>query len=86
MFGAYAKLTGLQLEIEQDRSATEAALSDARETAELREQFIAVLGHDLRNPLSAVSAIADLLVVRGGTADAVKMGQRLKTSLRAWRP
>ena len=28
--------------------------SDERETSELREQFIAVLGHDLRNPLAAI--------------------------------
>jgi signal transduction histidine kinase len=33
----------------------------ARETAELREQFIAVLGHDLRNPLAAISAGARIL-------------------------
>jgi sigma-B regulation protein RsbU (phosphoserine phosphatase) len=32
-----------------------------RETAELREQFIAVLGHDLRNPLAAISAGARIL-------------------------
>jgi phosphoserine phosphatase RsbU/P len=32
----------------------EASLMDERTTAELREQFIAVLGHDLRSPLAAV--------------------------------
>jgi sigma-B regulation protein RsbU (phosphoserine phosphatase) len=31
------------------------------ETAELREQFIAVLGHDLRNPLASISAGARIL-------------------------
>jgi sigma-B regulation protein RsbU (phosphoserine phosphatase) len=36
-------------------------LESERETSELREQFIAVLGHDLRNPLAAVSAAARLL-------------------------
>ena len=30
--------------------------SSERETSELREQFIAVLGHDLRNPLAAIDA------------------------------
>jgi sigma-B regulation protein RsbU (phosphoserine phosphatase) len=34
-------------------SATE-SLTRERETAELREQFIAVLGHDLRNPVAAI--------------------------------
>ena len=34
--------------------ATEERLQRERETAELREQFIAVLGHDLRNPLASI--------------------------------
>ena len=36
-------------------------LDDERQTAELREQFIAVLGHDLRNPLASIRAGATLL-------------------------
>lgn len=36
-------------------------LKDERETAELREQFIAVLGHDLRNPLASIAAGARIL-------------------------
>lgn len=32
-----------------------------RETSDLREQFIAVLGHDLRNPLASISAGARIL-------------------------
>ncbi|KPH05922.1 PAS domain-containing sensor histidine kinase (plasmid) [Rhizobium acidisoli] len=39
----------------RDALATvEGTLLDERETAALREQFIAVLGHDLRNPLAAI--------------------------------
>jgi signal transduction histidine kinase len=34
----------------------EAKLLTERQTAELREQFIAVLGHDLRNPLASIAA------------------------------
>lgn len=40
---------------------TSQALSDERLTGGLREQFIAVLGHDLRNPLSALSSGVRLL-------------------------
>jgi sigma-B regulation protein RsbU (phosphoserine phosphatase) len=36
-------------------------LETERGTAELREQFIAVLGHDLRNPLASVSGASRLL-------------------------
>jgi phosphoserine phosphatase RsbU/P len=38
-----------------------ATIADQREEAELREQFLAVLGHDLRNPVSALSAGVRLL-------------------------
>jgi sigma-B regulation protein RsbU (phosphoserine phosphatase) len=44
---------------EQTRS--NAALTSQREEAELREQFIAVLGHDLRNPLASLAAGIRLL-------------------------
>ena len=43
------------------RTKAEAAISVEHETAALREQFIAVLGHDLRNPLSALAAGVRLL-------------------------
>jgi sigma-B regulation protein RsbU (phosphoserine phosphatase) len=43
--------------------------SELRETAELREQFIAVLGHDLRNPLAAISAGARILQRSGALRD-----------------
>ena len=36
-------------------------LRTERELSQLREQFIAVLGHDLRNPLAAIKAGIDLL-------------------------
>ena len=49
---------------DQSRSSEAAAkanLEDERETSQLREQFIAVLGHDLRNPLASISAGARIL-------------------------
>jgi sigma-B regulation protein RsbU (phosphoserine phosphatase) len=49
-------------------SATE-SLKSERETADLREQFIAVLGHDLRNPLAAISAGARILQRSGALKD-----------------
>jgi phosphoserine phosphatase RsbU/P len=39
-----------------DQLRTDTALTSQRHEAELREQFIAVLGHDLRNPLASISA------------------------------
>ena len=59
--GLYAKLIATSLDLHKDLLSSEGALADATETARLREQFIAVLGHDLRTPLSAVRMGADLL-------------------------
>lgn len=64
MMESFAKLLAIQLEAEERFQATEAALLDARQTAELREQFIALLGHDLRNPLSSIMSGAQLLMRR----------------------
>jgi len=58
----FAEMISLQMAAEEERSAEQAALADERRTAELREQFIAVLGHDLRNPLSSVTAGSDFLL------------------------
>ena len=54
--GLYAELIALHLDADQRLARSEATLLHERQTSELREQFIAVLGHDLRNPLMAVSA------------------------------
>ena len=50
------------------REAAATSLASERETSELREQFIAVLGHDLRNPLASISAGARILG-RGAKTD-----------------
>lgn len=43
----------IQQEVD-DRLSAEGRLSAERETAQLREQFIALLGHDLRNPIAGL--------------------------------
>tara|TARA_R110002124_G_scaffold221964_1_gene387417 strand:- start:426 stop:1634 length:1209 start_codon:yes stop_codon:yes gene_type:complete len=64
MFRLFAQLIAVQLDNDDRLAASEAALMDERETAELRDQFIAVLGHDLRNPVAAIEAGATLLAAR----------------------
>ena len=56
-------------ELVNARSSAAESLRSERETANLREQFIAVLGHDLRNPLAAISAGARLLQRSGALRD-----------------
>ena len=48
----------------ENRHATERAIAAEKETSQLREQFIAVLGHDLRNPLASISSGIRLLARR----------------------
>jgi signal transduction histidine kinase len=57
----FAELISRQLEDERRLTESESALLNERETSELREQFIAVLGHDLRTPLSAILTGSELL-------------------------
>lgn len=50
----FAQLISTQLGNEEASIETDRLLHDVQETAELREQFIAVLGHDLRTPLGSI--------------------------------
>ena len=61
MFELFAQLIALHLESDRQRLRTESMLLDERLAGELREQFIAVLGHDLRNPLAAIAMGAAVL-------------------------
>ena len=54
MFKLFAELIAFHVDSTDRLAKTEADLLDERATAELREQFIAVLGHDLRNPLASI--------------------------------
>ena len=57
----FAQLITKHLAIENKLSESQSALLNERETSELREQFIAVLGHDLRTPLGSILLGAELL-------------------------
>ena len=80
----YAELLSSQIDTRLRLSDAEEALDAERQTAELREQFIAVLGHDLRTPLSAMlsgaEAIARLTAderIRGAAQLIRRSGQRI---------
>jgi signal transduction histidine kinase len=62
MFRLFAELIGFHLQSQRRLLTAEAELRDERRDAELREQFIAVLGHDLRNPLASVNAACRVLM------------------------
>jgi sigma-B regulation protein RsbU (phosphoserine phosphatase) len=54
MVQLHAELIAAQIDVEEQLVQSHTALASAVETAALREQFIAVLGHDLRNPLFSI--------------------------------
>jgi sigma-B regulation protein RsbU (phosphoserine phosphatase) len=56
-------------------------LTDEQETARLREQFIAVLGHDLRNPLASIAGVSRLLSREVQSQKAHKVLQLLDASV-----
>jgi sigma-B regulation protein RsbU (phosphoserine phosphatase) len=47
--------------LKEDKAKTEQKLTDEQTISAVREQFIAVLGHDLRNPLSSIITGASML-------------------------
>ena len=71
MFKLFAELIAFHLDANTRLAMSEATLLAQGEQAELREQFIAVLGHDLRNPLMAISAGVTMLVRRPEQAAAI---------------
>jgi len=60
-FRLFADLIAFHLQADTRLAASEASLLGERKAADLREQFIAVLGHDLRNPLASIQAGVRLL-------------------------
>jgi signal transduction histidine kinase len=61
MFEMFADVIGYHLSTMDRLQLTEASLLGERSASALREQFIAVLGHDLRNPLAAVDGGLQML-------------------------
>lgn len=61
LFFLFADLIAHHLDAADRVMRSEAELENERRDAELREQFIAVLGHDLRSPLSGIVAGARVL-------------------------
>ncbi|MDN5567532.1 MAG: GAF domain-containing sensor histidine kinase [Paracoccus sp. (in: a-proteobacteria)] len=56
MFRLFAKIIGDSLDTDEALSKSQTALSHERVLADNQEQFIAILAHDLRNPVNALSA------------------------------
>lgn len=62
MFKLFAELITFHLEAQDKLAQSENNLLAERETAQLRDQFIAILGHDLGNPVGAVLNVSQLML------------------------
>lgn len=61
VFHLLAHLVAFEMEAEERRLEQESKLAAAQEAAKVRDQFIAILGHDLRNPLNAIAVASAVL-------------------------
>jgi signal transduction histidine kinase len=67
-----------------DQSLTEAVRSFTERVDRSRRMFLAILGHDLRNPLQSVTMLADALSETGGLdADSAAMASQISASAAA---
>jgi signal transduction histidine kinase len=83
MFRNFAQLIAFHLDAQERAAEQEAALVDARDAASLREQFVAILGHDLRNPLASIDAGINVLLHRGPDEKTLReVGGHIRNSAR----
>jgi signal transduction histidine kinase len=82
MFGHFAALIAAQLDNQRLHEEVHRALLDERAAGQLREEFIAILGHDLRNPLHAVHASSDMLERKLTDPVLLTIASRIKSNAR----
>lgn len=85
MFQLFAQLIATQLDMQNELVRTQSELHDERQMALLREQFVAALGHDLRNPVASLDAGTKLLLRRDldqGSRGIVELMQASVTRMR----
>ncbi|MNK70811.1 Bacteriophytochrome [compost metagenome] len=62
MFKLFSELISYNLDSLKDLSDTKTKLFEEKKNAKVRDQFIAILGHDLRNPINAISNGVQLML------------------------
>ena len=83
MFKNFAQLVAFHLDAQERAARQDAALVDAREAVALREQFVAILAHDLRNPLASIDAGINVLLRRRADEKTLRdIGGHIRNSTR----
>jgi signal transduction histidine kinase len=82
VFSGFAELLAKQIDARAALALSQHALRRERETSRLREEFLAVLGHDLRNPLAAVASGTRILAREAASDQAKEIAALMQASIR----
>jgi signal transduction histidine kinase len=82
MFKNFAQLIAFYLDAQERAAKQDAALLDAQEAAKLREQFVAILAHDLRNPLASIDAGVGLILRTQPDEKTRSVAERIRNSVK----
>ncbi|KUP94660.1 GAF domain-containing sensor histidine kinase [Tritonibacter horizontis] len=82
MLEMFADIIGQSLETEELLEAHEEMIAHERKLNQIQEEFVAVLGHDLRNPIAALDAGFRHLGTEPMTEKAQKLLPMMRSSLR----
>ncbi|WP_248731377.1 GAF domain-containing sensor histidine kinase [Pseudomonas sp. MWU13-2517] len=77
---SFAKLIAASLDVQRLLEESKLELTHAQTDKKLHEQFVAVLGHDLRVPLSAIRMSADLLQSKTSDVSLLRLISAIRTS------
>ncbi len=80
MFERFAAFIAMQLDSQISRQSEQNILRDERLASELREQLIALLGHDVRNPLQAIVVTSDLIAKKTTDPGLLSLAARIKAN------
>lgn len=80
MFSLFAELISFHLEAVEEIKFSETQLAEEKKNSELREQFIAILGHDLKNPLATTRMSADILTLLSDDPQVLEQAEIIKST------
>jgi len=80
LFELYTELISYHLESMEQLREVSASLNEEKRLGELRETFIAVLGHDLRNPVGTTRMCADILLKLDIPEIALRQARTIKST------
>lgn len=81
MFRLFAKMIGDGLDADEALFESSSALEEERKLAHVQEQFIAILAHDLRNPVNALTAGLRMTERQNIDAEAAKLVRLMRASV-----